>query len=124
MNDEIKNKIRLANKDHPKSPRTKEHGIKLGIAQLGKSKGHLGRISPMKGRIHKDESKIKAKLNNLGKNNKVIIQYSLTGDLIREWDSLTSACKHLGKNNTGGISKCARGQSNNIYGFIWKYKEN
>ncbi len=55
------------------------------------------------------------------KNNKVIIQYSLRGELIKEWESTSVASKALRINNNV-ISSVLRGKGKSAGGFIWKYK--
>ena len=83
---------------------------------------------------HKDENKTNNCLQNLEwcdakyntnygtRNEKIkkpILQLSLDGELIREWNSATDVGKEVRK----GISKCLRGKSKSSYGYIWKYKE-
>ena len=57
-----------------------------------------------------------------GKRNKPILQYSLSGEFIREWDSGKSASEELNI-NSGHISECCKGKLKTCGGFIWKYKE-
>lgn len=94
------------------------------MAQLGKSKSYKGRVSPMKGKKQSPESKEKARLNNLGKNNKTVLQFDLNNNFIKEWESQTMAAQFLGKKNGGAIGECAKGKRPTIYGYKWKYKEN
>ena len=96
---------------------------------------------------HIDENKTNNKVDNLemcdNKYNctygsrktlhtKPVLQYSLDGQLVREWSSTREIERVLGFSNVG-ISNCCRGKlkdshSNNIYpvhkayGYIWKYK--
>jgi group I intron endonuclease len=102
----------------------KEHCENLRNQRLGKPNGLKGRVSPMKGKIHTSESKEKARLNNLGKNNKVILQFDLSGNFIKEWESQTIAAQSLGKKTGAAIGECAKGKRPTIYGYKWKYKEN
>jgi hypothetical protein len=51
-----------------------------------------------------------------------IIQYSLNGQLIKEWDNSKEAAKSLNK-HFSPIRKCARGIQDSAYGFVWKYKK-
>lgn len=48
-----------------------------------------------------------------------ILQYTLKGEFIREWESVKVAEKVVGK----GVGNCARGTSNSSNGYKWKYKE-
>jgi len=98
------------------------HCENLRIAHTGKSKGHKGRISPMKGKNHTSESKEQSRLNNLGKNNKIVLQYDLEDNFIKEWESQTSAAFFLNKKTGAAIGECVKGKRNKIYGFRWKYK--
>lgn len=101
----------------------KEHCENLRNQRLGKPNGLKGRVSPMKGKIHTSESKEKARLNNLGKNNKVILQFDLKGNFIKEWESQTIAAQSLGKKTGAAIGECAKGKRPTIYGYKWKYKK-
>lgn len=52
---------------------------------------------------------------------KTVLQYSLDGTLIKEWESAKSAEKD-GFDHSA-ISKCCRGILKTSKGFIWKFKE-
>ena len=51
---------------------------------------------------------------------KKVIQLSLSGDLIREWEST----KECGRNgfNQGAVAACCRGERKQYKGFLWMYK--
>lgn len=50
-----------------------------------------------------------------------VIQYSLDGKFVKEWESQTEATKFL--NKTGdGIGACCRGKQKTAYGYIWEFK--
>lgn len=51
-----------------------------------------------------------------------IIQYSKSGDFIREWPSGQEVKRVLGINR-GHIASCCRGKRKSAGGFIWRYKE-
>lgn len=51
---------------------------------------------------------------------KVILQYSLTGDFIKEWESIASIIKAFGKVD---ITSCCTGKRTKIKGYVWRYKE-
>ena len=55
------------------------------------------------------------------KNSKPILQYSLKGEFIKEYNSITQALTDLGK-NPSNISACLQGRTKSAYGFIWKFK--
>ena len=77
---------------------------------------------------HIDNDKTHNYLNNLQwithkdncrkSNNKPILQYSLDGEFIREWD-----CAYdVGKEVNSNICNCLKGRHKTAYGYIWKYK--
>ena len=59
-----------------------------------------------------------SKLN--GKKSKSVLQFSLTGDFIREWTS-TMECGRNGFNQ-GAVAACCRGKLLQYKGFYWMYK--
>lgn len=95
---------------------------------------------------HKDENKLNNKVDNLewctyeynhnygGRNirtgisqrnkkgSKIILQYDLEMNFIKEWPSLGEIQRTFGF-TTSNISKCCRGKSKLAYGYIWKFKE-
>lgn len=91
---------------------------------------------------HKDENKSNNSLYNLEwcdyrydlnygtRNNRAskskkrpILQYSKTGEFIREWKSVTDLKNETGMDITH-VSSCCRGKRKTANGFRWKYKEN
>ena len=64
--------------------------------------------------------------NNYGTHNerisRKILQYSKSGEFIREWSGATEAERMLGIANSHIIA-CCKGRLKSAYGFIWKYKE-
>ena len=90
---------------------------------------------------HKDENKLNNSVENLewirhmdncnyGTRNEragyslsiPIIQYSKSGDFIREWPSGQEVKRVLGISNSN-INSCCKGKLKSSGGFIWKYKE-
>ena len=53
--------------------------------------------------------------------NKPILQLSLDGEFIREWDSASVASRELGLCRRG-IGKCCTGEQNTSGGFKWRFK--
>lgn len=51
---------------------------------------------------------------------KTVLQFSLNGEFIREWES-TQECKKNGFNQ-GNISSCCLGKRKSADGYIWMYK--
>ena len=92
---------------------------------------------------HKDENKANNRVDNLewcdgkynhnygtrnervsktmtnGKTSKKVLQFSLTGEFIREWES-TQECGRNGFNQ-GNISSCCLGERKSADGFKWQY---
>ena len=55
---------------------------------------------------------------------KSVLQYSLDGELVNEWDSIADAARYMNKKYASeGITDCAKGRRISAYGYIWKYKE-
>ena len=61
-----------------------------------------------------------AKANTNGKCSKPVLQFSLSGELIREWPSIMEC----GRNgfNQGNICQCCNGKRKTAHGFIWMYE--
>lgn len=53
-----------------------------------------------------------------------VLQYTKTGEFVKEYDRLIDAAKSLNKNSTSCIIRCCKGIKPSAYGFIWKYKNN
>ena len=53
---------------------------------------------------------------------KIVLQYDLSGDLIKEWIGLDSIQDSL-KINSANIANCCRGLAKTTGGFIWRYKD-
>jgi len=62
-----------------------------------------------------------AKANTNGKKSKKVLQLSLSGDLIREWES-TQECGRNGFDH-GAVTKCCRGERKTHKGFLWMYAD-
>ena len=61
-----------------------------------------------------------AKANTNGKCSKKVLQFSLSGEFIREWPS-ASECERNGYSRTH-VSSCCRGERKTHKGFRWEYK--
>lgn len=53
---------------------------------------------------------------------KKVIQYSLNGEFIKEWNSMHDVWRELGI-RPSYICRCCKGLRNQTYGYIWKYKQ-
>ena len=61
-----------------------------------------------------------AKANTNGIRSKKVLQLSLSGELIREWESINEC----GRNgfDKGAVCKCCNGKQKTAYGFRWEYE--
>ena len=55
-----------------------------------------------------------------GKLSKRVFQYSLGGEFIQGYPSISEAARQLNK-RTGSICLCCKGKAKTAYGFIWRY---
>ena len=55
------------------------------------------------------------------KKSKPILQYTLDGEFIKEWESSMEVYRQLGYCNSY-IGKCCKGKYESAYGFKWEYK--
>lgn len=69
---------------------------------------------------HGTRNKRISEKNTNGKKSKSVLQYTKTGEFVKEWPS-ASEC---GRNGFGRsfVCMCCRGDRKTAYGFIWKYK--
>ena len=51
-----------------------------------------------------------------------VIQLSLDGEIIAEYDSMASAGRAMNKKQTKYIKECCEGKREQMYGYLWKYK--
>lgn len=90
-----------------KKPKPDGFGEKVSNRLLGKKQSEETR--------RKKSESMKGKILHY----KEIIQYSLEGNFIKEWNSITEAKKWLGK---GDIQGCVLGKTKTAGGYIWKHK--
>jgi len=86
-----------------------------------------------KGREHTEDSKEKMRIAKLGKHrpkftlehkrnmSKMILQYSVDGEFIREWYSIQEAANELNVDRTC-ISAALNGRQQTSLGYKWKFK--
>ena len=64
------------------------------------------------------------KISKANKNcvlSKIVLQYTLEGEFVKEWPSTMEIKRQLGIEPTN-ISACCLGKIRKTHGFIWKYK--
>ncbi len=59
----------------------------------------------------------------INKVSKIVYQYDLNGNFIKEYKSVRDASRNLGINHSN-ISRCCRGEYKHTYGFIFRYDNN
>lgn len=99
--------------------RPAEVGLKISLGKIGKK-----RTVKMRLRMRDIQSKIKRS----GRDSpfaKRVTQLDLSGNTIREWDSIADAAREYGFGAVGatGISKCCRGLLKSYKGFKWRFIE-
>ena len=62
-----------------------------------------------------------SKTKTNGKTSKKVLQFSKSGEFIREWES-TRECERKGFDHSG-VMKCCKGKLKSHKGYIWRYKE-
>lgn len=107
---------RLMSQSASGKERTEEHCGNLSKAKKGKP-------SSFKGKSFSEESKRKLSESKKGIGNVSILQFSLSGDPIKEWPSIKEAAGTLNL-PTGTIGGCLRKEKHykTCGGFIWRYK--
>ena len=60
-----------------------------------------------------------SKANTNGKCSKPVLQFTIDGEFVREWES-THECERNGFDH-GNVSKCCRGKQKSAYGYKWHY---
>ena len=61
-----------------------------------------------------------AKAHTNGKKSKKVLQFTLSGEFIREWPSIME-CGRNGFNSCN-VTRCCRGEQKTHKGYVWKYK--
>ena len=121
------------------NPRLQTKGyLQIGLTKNGERKNHLIHRLVAEAYIpnpnnlpqvdHIDNDKTHNYVNNLQwitlrdncrkSNNKPILQFSLDGEFIREWECAAD----VGKEVRRSINNCLRGRYKTACGYLWKYK--
>lgn len=58
-----------------------------------------------------------------GGQKKIVLQFSLDGTFIEEYESASAAARYLGKTTSSCISGACNGTQKTAYGYKWKYKD-
>jgi len=103
-------KTKMRNKKLGK-PLSKEHKIKMSEARLGVKQPNISKALTGK----------KQSIEEIRKRYKPVQQIDKQGNIIQEYESLSSACKAI-KRDIAGLSNALSGKQKTCGGFIWKYK--
>ena len=76
------------------------------------SDAHSGENNPFYGKHHTEEFKKKF--------SKIVLQFTLDGEFIREWPSTREIERQLGFDNSA-VGRCCQGKRKSAYGFKWCY---
>ena len=88
---------------------------------VDKEKSNLEWKTPKENSNHGTRNERISKANTNGKKSKRILQLSLSGDLIKEWES-TQECGRNGFDQST-VAACCRGERKTHKGFLWMYAE-
>jgi len=107
--EEAKRRISEANKGRPLS---EEHKEKIRKSLTGKKRTNKNREAISRGARNR-------------KTTRSVLQYSLDGNFIQEWNSVLEAAEQMGfEKSRSKVYRCANGFQTNAAGFIWKWKTN
>lgn len=105
LSDETKRKL---SENHPKS-------------NLGKTMSKETKRRLSKSKIGKKQSE-EHRLKSANAANKTVIQYDLDMNFIKEWDSISNACRELKLKSSTGIIGVCKNKRKTAGGYKWKYK--
>lgn len=117
-NEETKKKIGEKNKGNTSWMKGKTHSLE---ARIKIRDANIGRTPYNKGKAMSKEQREKMNIV-YGKRKKSVLQYSLDGNFIKEYESLADVIKQTGFKK-GTISGCLAGRKyKSSMGYIWEYK--
>ena len=136
LSEETKKKISESLKGRPSGMLGKKHSEE---SKKKMSESRKGEKNPFYGKHHSEENKIKwsekkkgkhlseehkrklSKSNTNGKCSKKVLQFTLDGELIKEWPSVME-CSRNGY-DFRNVSACCNGKRKSAYGFKWMYAD-
>ena len=125
ISDKIKGRTSPNKGKHP----SEETRRKMSISRKGKHHSEESKrkmSAAKKGKHPSEETRRKISLAKKGKPNvklsKHVLQFTLTGEFIREWKSCREVQIQLGYERSY-IGACCRGKYKQAYGFVWKFKD-
>lgn len=110
------------------SPRYGKHNTKHANELLSKfMKNRIKEQGSLRtGTKHSEKTKQQISKNKMGDKNPAsikVVQLTLKGEFVKEYDSMGVAAQELGHYDHSGISHCCRGIQKTTKGFKWMYKE-
>jgi predicted GIY-YIG superfamily endonuclease len=87
-----------------------EHTEKTRYSKGGKKNVESGQLARLHTIIHET-------------NKKTVLQYTLSGDFISEWDSAKTVQRELKTIYATNITQCCKGKYRTSGGYVWKYKQ-
>lgn len=124
---EVREKMRLMNLGRPSPMKGKKYTEEQRKNMHGKRPQISGENNPNYGNYWSEEQKEAARerIRNNKQGYKPIVQLSLTGEYLREFDSIKSAVEYLGVGGNGGLVSCLKHKTKrgSYKGFIWVYKK-
>jgi hypothetical protein len=97
-------------------------GKSISLANTGKKMAHKGKPFSDKHKAAIKETRGFLKDREVTWLSQPVFQYDLDGNFIREFGSQSEAQYIMGKENSGCIGACCRGNQKTAYGFKWKNK--
>ena len=116
----LENPENLPQVNHKDEDKTNNFVFLNEDGSVDKEKSNLEWKSPKDNINHGTHNERSAKARINGKKSKRVLQLSLDGELIREWES-TQECGRNGFNQ-GNVAACCRGELPHYKGFLWMYK--
>lgn len=104
---------------------SENHKNNISISLKGKLRGAMSveqKSNLSKSKLGKKQTK-EHKLKSANAANKSVLQYDLDMNFIREWNSISNACKELLIKSLSGIVAVCKGKRKLAGGFKWKYKK-
>ena len=98
----------------------KKRKERVGWKHKSETKAKIGKGN--QGKVRTNEMRLKMSKNSTNKRR--VIQYSLDGDFIREYESISECCRlNNFKNGYTSIPRVCKGKQKTSYGYMFKYKE-
>ena len=92
----------------------------LSLSKMGENNPNWGKSASVETRKKMSE----VRKGHRPYNNKIILQYDLQGNFIKEWESALKAAESFGKyNQRSNITKACK-ENRIALGYRWKYKDN